>query len=248
MSLSRVLMLAVVFGCSVATAEEKTPSSTEPAVDEKKEAGDVKSDSKPKVRRLGILLYDRFEALDVFGPVEVFGNVGKQLEVVMVAEKAGPVRSTQGPQAVAEFGFEDCPQLDILLVPGGIGTLKQLRDQKVLDWLRQRSESAELVLSVCSGSAILAKAGLLDGKQATSNKQSFRLLTSQGKKVDWVKEARWVEDGKYFTSSGVSAGIDMSLAVVAKLYSPDLAQKIADATEYEWHRDSTWDPFTRFVK
>jgi transcriptional regulator GlxA family with amidase domain len=175
--------------------------------------------------------------------------VGKsRLKLIMVADKAGPVASTQGPKAMADYGLDDCPPLDYILVPGGFGTLQQLGNKRLHDWLRTRSESAELVMSVCSGSAILAKAGLLDGKKATTNKQSFRMLASQGKSTQWVKEARWVEDGKFVTSSGVSAGVDMALAVVQKLYGPEIAQKIADGTEYEWHRDAAWDPFARFAK
>jgi transcriptional regulator GlxA family with amidase domain len=102
-------------------------------------------------------------------------------------------------------------------------------------------------MSVCSGSALLAKAGLLDGRRATSNKQFFDLARSQSAKVDWVTEARWVEDGPYATSSGVSAGIDMALAVIARLYGQQRARLVADATEYEWHTDPTRDPFVRFL-
>ena len=102
-------------------------------------------------------------------------------------------------------------------------------------------------MSVCSGSAILAKAGLLDGRRATSNKQFFDLARVQGPAVQWVEQARWVEDGPFATSSGVSAGIDMALAVIAKLYGKEIAQEIAEWTEYEWQQDSTRDPFVRFL-
>jgi transcriptional regulator GlxA family with amidase domain len=102
-------------------------------------------------------------------------------------------------------------------------------------------------MSVCSGSAILAKAGLLDGRRATSNKQFFDLARAQSAGVRWVEQARWVEDGPFATSSGVSAGTDMALAVIAKLYGREVAQEIADSTEYEWQQDSTRDPFVRFL-
>jgi transcriptional regulator GlxA family with amidase domain len=204
--------------------------------------------SEPKQQTLGIVLYERFELLDVFGPAEVFGNIGKRLKVVTVAEKAGPVTSTQGVRSVADFGFEDCPPLDFILVPGGIGTLEQMSNSKFLDWLRKRAPSAQVVMSVCSGSAILAKAGLLDGKQATCNKRSFRLLTTGHKTVKWVKEARWVDEGDRVTSSGVSAGIDMALHMVERLYGADLAQRIADGIEHEWHKDASRDPFAKFAK
>ncbi len=196
-------------------------------------------------RTIGIVLYPRFELLDVYGPVEIFGNVGPKLKVVMVAEKAGPVTSVQGPKVVADFGFDDCPPLDLLLVPGGFGTMTELKNAALLDWLVARSAKAEITMSVCSGSALLAKAGLLDGRRATSNKRYFQIAVDQGPKVEWVKEARWVDDGDRVTSSGVSAGIDMALHVVERLYGTKTAEAIADGTEYQWHRDSTKDPFYR---
>lgn len=199
-------------------------------------------------RTLGIVLYQGFELLDVCGPAEMFGNVGKQLKVVMVAAEKGPVASTQGAKLVADFGFDDCPALDLLLVPGGFGTFQQLGNEKLLSWLRERAKTAEITMSVCSGSAILAKAGLLDGRRATSNKQYFSLATQQGPKVQWVKKARWVDDGDRVTSSGVSAGIDMALAVIARLYGKEAAERLAEGTEYTWHRDADNDPFVKFAK
>jgi transcriptional regulator GlxA family with amidase domain len=201
-----------------------------------------------KNRTLGIVLYPKFELLDVYGPAEIFGNLGPRVKVVMVAASAGPVASVQGPKTVAEYGFDDCPDLDLVLVPGGIGTLAELKNQKLHEWLRQRAAKAEIVMSVCSGSAILARAGLLDGRRATSNKQYFSLAVGQGPKVKWVKEARWVDDGDRVTSSGVSAGMDMALHVVARLFGEETAQKVADGTEYQWHRDADKDPFAKFAK
>jgi putative intracellular protease/amidase len=204
-------------------------------------------DAKAAPRTLGIVLYEGFEPLDVFGPVEIFGNV-PGLKLHMVAEKAGPVKSVMGHATVADFSFDDCPELDLVLVPGGIGTLKQLRNEPFHQWLRERADQAQVVMSVCSGSAILAKAGLLDGLKATTNKQSFKLLTSSSKEVEWLKEARWVDEGNRVTSSGVSAGIDMSLHVVERLWGEETAQSIADGTEYVWNRDAGNDPFARFAK
>jgi transcriptional regulator GlxA family with amidase domain len=198
-------------------------------------------------RTLGAVLYDAFELLDVYGPLEMFGNVGPQLRLVLVAESAGPVRSAQGPNSVAEFGFDDCPPLDLILLPGGIGTLAQLENERLLAWLRERAATAQITTSVCSGSAILARAGLLDGRRATSNKQFFSLATGQSDEVDWVKQARWVDDGDFVTSSGVSAGMDMALAVIERLYGSPEAERIAELTEYEWHRDADRDPFSRFL-
>jgi putative intracellular protease/amidase len=198
-------------------------------------------------RTLGAVLYPEFELLDLYGPLEMFGNIGAELTIATVAEQTGPIRSAQGPQTLAEFSFGDCPELDLILLPGGVGTLEQLENAAMLAFLRDRSRSAEVTMSVCSGSAILAKAGVLDGRRATSNKQFFALSTSQGEKVDWVAEARWVEDGPFATSSGVSAGTDMALAVIARLFGEAHAQRIADLAEYEWQRDPNRDPFHKFL-
>lgn len=193
-------------------------------------------------------MYEDFELLDVFGPVEMFAYVGDELELVSVAAAAGPVRSAQRISAVADHDFESCPHLDLLLVPGGIGTLPALADQTLLDWLRKRAAEAEITTSVCSGSAILAKAGLLDGRRATSNKQFFELATSQSDRVDWVWEARWVDDGAVVTSSGVSAGMDMALAVIERLWGAERAAQIAALTEYERQTDPDIDPFAKLLR
>jgi transcriptional regulator GlxA family with amidase domain len=199
-------------------------------------------------RTLGILLYPDFELLDVFGPVEMFAYVGDELELVTVAESAGPVLSAQKLSAVADHDLETCPHLDLLLVPGGIGTIPALANEGLLDWLRKRAGEAEITTSVCSGSAILAKAGLLDGRRATSNKQFFELATSQSDRVDWVWEARWVDDGAFVTSSGVSAGMDMALAVIERLWGAERAENIAALTEYERQTDPDVDLFAQKLR
>jgi len=203
--------------------------------------------SKPKTRTLGAVLYEDFELLDLYGPLEMFGSIGSEMRIVTVAEKTGPVTSFQRPKTVAEFDFAGAPMLDLILLPGGFGTIPQLENPAMLDFLRRRAATAEVTMSVCSGSAILAKAGLLDGRRATSNKQFFDLARAQGAAVKWVEQARWVEDGRFATSSGVSAGTDMALAVIAKLYGKEIAQQVAESTEYEWQQDSTRDPFVRFL-
>jgi putative intracellular protease/amidase len=198
-------------------------------------------------RQLGAILYEGFELLDLYGPLEMFGSIGPELAIVTVADNPGPVRSTPGPATLAQFGFKDCPPLDLVLLPGGIGTIPQLENPALIAFLRERARSVEVMMSVCSGSAILAKAGVLDGRRATSNKQFFSLATAQSDKVNWVPEARWVEDGPFATSSGVSAGTDMALAIIARLYGREKAQLIADLTEYEWQSDPQRDPFFKFL-
>lgn len=202
--------------------------------------------SEERARVLGAVLYENFELLDLYGPLEMFGSVRPELSIVTVAGAPGPVRSAQGPSSVAEFGYADCPPLDLILVPGGIGTRAEL-ESPLITFLRDRTPAAEITMSVCTGSAILAKAGLLDGRRATSNKQFFDFARIQSEKVTWIEEARWVEDGPFATSSGVSAGTDMALAVIARLFGRERAEAIANLTEYEWQTDPTRDPFHRFL-
>jgi transcriptional regulator GlxA family with amidase domain len=196
-------------------------------------------------RTLGALLYKDFEVLDLFGPLEMFGNLPDRIEVVTVAEEPGPVRSAQGPRVHADHGLADCPPLDFLLIPGGVGTRAQVENEWLIGWLRDRAAQVEVMMTVCTGTALLAEAGLLDGRRATTNKMFFSWPETTWPSVRWVREARWVEDGKFWTSSGVSAGIDMALAVVARVADQQTADFLATATEYEWHRDAGWDPFAR---
>lgn len=196
-------------------------------------------------RTLGALLYKDFEVLDLFGPLEMFGNLPGRIDVVTVAEEPGPVRSAQGPRVHADHGLADCPPLDFLLIPGGVGTRAAVENERLIGWLRDRAPQVEVAMTVCTGTALLAQAGLLDGRRATTNKMFFSWPETTWPSVHWVREARWVEDGKFWTSSGVSAGIDMALAVVARVADQQTADFLATATEYEWHRDAGWDPFAR---
>jgi transcriptional regulator GlxA family with amidase domain len=199
-------------------------------------------------RQVGFLLFEGFELLDVFGPAEIFGMLDRKFEVHMVGEALGAVSSAQGPQAVVSKRLIDCSDLDILLVPGGDGTRIVVDNEAVLSWLASSADKFEYITSVCTGSAVLAKAGLLDGRRATSNKMAFEWVESQGPNVNWVKKARWVEDGNLWTSAGVSAGIDMSLALVKHLHGEKLADLAAKGAEYDWHRDADWDPFSELYE
>ena len=197
------------------------------------------------MKRLVGVIFPDFELLDLAGPLEMFGNLGEQFEVVLAAEQAGPVASTQKVSLIAQESFATCPPADFLLLPGGTGTFPQGRNEAMLDFLRRMSAGAEQVMTVCSGSALLARTGALDGCRATTNKAYFEMCAAEGPGVHWVKEARWVEDGTFATSSGVSAGIDMALAIIARHVGAETADRLALLTEYEWHRDASWDPFAK---
>lgn len=194
-------------------------------------------------RTVGVVLFEGFELLDVFGPLEMLGQASRDFSLVLLGPSAGAVTSAQGPRSVVDHVYAEAPPCDILFVPGGRGTRALVHDAGFVAWLATTGAHAEYLLSVCTGSALLAAAGLLDGYRATSNKLSFEWVTQQGPGVEWVSEARWVEDRNRWTSSGVAAGIDMALAFIAHMCGDERATRIADGTEYERHPDASWDPF-----
>lgn len=189
-----------------------------------------------------VILFEEFQLLDVFGPVELLSKV-PGISIDFAGPAAGPVRSSQGVQVVAELPYERVPQPDIILVPGGAGTRPLSQDHSFLQWLGQIARASQLVTSVCTGSALLAAAGALDGYRATSNKLAFTWVTSCGPRVEWVAQARWVQDRDRWTSSGVAAGMDMANALIEELFGPGAADDATRKAEYEPQRDSTTDPF-----
>ncbi len=193
-------------------------------------------------KTVGIVLYPGFEVLDVYGPLEMFAYV-PEFRIVMISENGGAVRSAQGVSTVTDFSFATAPPLDIVMVPGGVGTFTQLENPAMLNYLRAQNQRTELTTSVCTGSALLAKAGILRGHRATTNKAYFSLSVDQDPTVQWITSARWVEDGKMITSSGVSAGTDMALGLIARYHGKEHARHLAKSLEYIWHEDSTNDPF-----
>lgn len=195
-----------------------------------------------KSKTIAIVLFDDFETLDVFGPVQMWGRLDDH-RLVTVSETGDLAMSSQGLATVVDYSFADAPQFDIIMVPGGGGTRREVDNPAMLDFLRKQSAGTEWTTSVCTGSALLARAGLLDGRQATSNKRAWAFATSQDGDVVWQGNARWVEDGKFITSSGVSAGTDMALALVEKLYGRARADRIAHGAEYVWNDDAGNDPF-----
>jgi putative intracellular protease/amidase len=186
------------------------------------------------LRAVSLVLFDGFEELDAFGPVEVFGMVPERFRVRFIAQAAGIVTGAHGTKVVADFGHGDAPSPDIVLVPGGAGTRTLAHDESFLKWLGEWASTARVVASVCTGSALLAASGLLDGYRATSNTRAFEWATGFGPKTQWLPNARWVTDRNRWTSAGVSAGIDMTLALVASLHGQATAKEIASRMEYDW--------------
>lgn len=196
-----------------------------------------------KNRSVSVVLFDGFELLDVFGPVELLSRFPASVEVQLLGPRAGPVRSSQGTEVVATAAYRDAPAPDIVMVPGGAGTRPLASDTFFLDWLRHWAAPARVVTSVCTGSALLAAAGLLDGYRATSNKLAFEWASAQGTSVQWAPSARWVHDRDRWTSSGVAAGMDMTAALLASLFGRDEAERAAREIELELHTDPDRDPF-----
>jgi transcriptional regulator GlxA family with amidase domain len=199
--------------------------------------------STPSPIHLGAVLFEGFELLDFYGPLEMFGLLEDGARITVVAEKAGPVRSSAGPCGVAEATMAASGGFDVLLIPGGIGTRREMANPQFLAGLKRLAEASRIVATVCTGSFLLARTGLLDGRKATSNKRVFQQVKSYAPNVEWIAKARWVEDGNYFTSSGVSAGMDMALAVIARLCGRETSLQIARRAEYEWNEDRSRDPF-----
>ncbi len=192
--------------------------------------------------KINILLFNKFETLDAFGPVEIFGKV-KEFSIEYFSVMGGLVESSQNfsiptkPVASAEKD-------SVLLIPGGEGTRSLVNDSEFLFSLKQAVEKSRFCLSVCTGSALLAKAGLLDGIKATSNKRAFEWVKTNSEKTIWTEHARWTADGKFYTSSGVSAGMDMALGFVADILGKARAKEIARHIEYAWNEDPASDDFS----
>ncbi|WP_299931764.1 DJ-1/PfpI family protein [uncultured Pelagimonas sp.] len=194
-------------------------------------------------RKVGALIFPGFELLDLFGPLEMLGMLPDYYDLHLVAQTSGPVQSNQQVSAYATSDLTDEPDFDILFVPGGAGTRLGVSDTVLLEWIMRASDVAEFTVSVCTGSALLAKAGVLDGRRATTNKLAFDWVMQQGPKVNWIRRARWVQDDQFVTSSGVSAGTDMSLALIELMHGRELAEKVAHWAEYTWNSDPQHDPF-----
>jgi putative intracellular protease/amidase len=197
---------------------------------------------------IDILLFDKFETLDVFGPVEIFGGLPEVFKLNFISAKGGLVTSAQNVRVETDLYTIENDIERILLVPGGYGTREIIHDDKFMNLVENISINSNYIISICTGSALLAKTGILNGKRATSNKRSFNWVTEQGKEVIWVKEARWVKDGNIYTSSGVSAGIDMALGFIEDLFGKEKALEISKRIEYFWNENSNYDPFSRMYE
>ena len=195
-------------------------------------------------KRVGIVLFEDIEVLDFCGPFEVFSvarlNEDKRreepspFEVGLVAEHPEPVTTTGNMQVMPHCTFENCPALHILVVPGGWGTRRELKNPVMLEWLRARAAEVETLTSVCTGSMLLGFAGLLNGRHATTHWRSLNWMHDAFPEVTVEFKKHVVEDGPVVTSAGISAGIDMALKVVARYCGENIARATARHMEYPY--------------
>jgi transcriptional regulator GlxA family with amidase domain len=196
------------------------------------------------VRNVAILLFEDVEVLDFCGPLEVFSVTGqtsdpRPFRVFTVAEKPGPIATVNGLSVNPAFDFSNCPRADILIVPGGIGARKEMHNDRLLRWIAEQANQAELVLSVCTGALLLAKACLLDGLSATTHHSAISLLKEVAPRATVYENTRIVDNGRILLSAGISAGIDLSLHVVRRLLGATTADETAAYMEYDWRHDKS---------
>jgi transcriptional regulator GlxA family with amidase domain len=197
------------------------------------------------VRNVAILIFDDVEVLDFCGPFEVFGVSGRTLgekpfSIYTVAEKAARVIARNGLSVNPTYTLADCPPSDILVVPGGMGTRREINNTALLEWIKAQAERVELLLSVCTGSLLLGKAGLLDGLSATTHWRAMDELRQAAPQTTILPEERFVDNGRIITSAGISAGIDMSLYVVARLHGVEESIATARQMQYDYWQPERW--------
>lgn len=225
------------------------------------------ADPKKLPLQYGLLLFPNFEVLDAAGPIEVLNVLSfymdhQDIKLAVIAEtmdlvSPGPIApQTHSAQFVGQqlykptHTFETAPVLDVLIVPGGRGSARSDEELKpLLNFIRKTYRGSDAkpplkyIFSICTGSDLFARAGILDGEKATTNKRAWERVAPHGPKTHWVAKARWVESGRVWTTSGVSAGIDGMVALMAKLYGDDSAETLCNIIEHERIRDSGNDPF-----
>ena|SRR2546425_8330248 len=190
------------------------------------------------MRNVAILIFDEVEVLDFCGPFEVFSVAGRQrnqtpFSVYTVAEESRPVLARNQLSVNPRYTILDYPPPDILVVPGGRGTRREMNNSIIIDWIKATVPGSELVLSVCTGALLLAKAGLLDGLRATTHHGALHLLREVAPKTEVLDNERVIDNGKVIVSAGVSAGIDAAFHVVTRLLGKEEALETARYMEYD---------------
>jgi transcriptional regulator GlxA family with amidase domain len=201
---------------------------------------------------VGILIFDQVEVLDVAGPFEVFSVTrldeqrrqeefsSSPFRILLVSEKLGPVLAIGGLRFTPDVDIDNCPEeLDLLIIPGGMGTRKEVKNDNLLSWIANRASNTRLMASVCTGSSLLGKAGLLDGREATTHWLAFDFLRRAAPNAHIRDDVRFTLVDPIFTSAGISAGIDMALRIVSHFFGNKIGQATARHMEYPYphHND-----------
>jgi transcriptional regulator GlxA family with amidase domain len=197
---------------------------------------------------VGVYLFDDIELMDFAGPYEVFSvtaelNDYQLFKVFSISRDGNPIRTVNGLKVTPDYGFANHPPIDILIVPGGVGTKTELQKPEVLSWLRQNYETSRITFSVCSGARLLGKLGLLEQLESITHHEVIPELLALAPQTRIQTSRRFVDNGKIMTSAGISAGIDLSLYVVGKLFGQEIRDKTAVYMEYgDWEKLCR-DPF-----
>lgn len=201
------------------------------------------SSIKTEKKEIAFLLFDNYETLDVFGPVEIFGRLVDKYALKFYSLEGGVIKNRHQVSVMTEKFPDAAIEPYMLFIPGGLGTRVEVANKILINKIKEIANLSDYVFTVCTGSALLAKSGLLDGKEATSNKRAFSWVITNGANVIWDSTARWKVDGKYYTSSGVSAGMDMALGFLADKHGIEFARNVAWEIEYNWVEDKNNDTF-----
>ena len=194
------------------------------------------------ISTIGILIFDDAEELDFVGPYEVFTMVNEVFErsgkarpheVLLIAERAAPVRCAKGMIVTPHTTTGACPKPDVLLIPGGQGTRREVKNEALLAWIAAASRSCQWITSVCTGSLLLTAAGPAKGRRVTTHWGFVEQLRARGEASEVLERVRYVRDGNVVTAAGVSAGIDMALWLAGQIHSPALARNVQRAMEYD---------------
>lgn len=205
--------------------------------------------TKPLV--VGILIFDDVEVLDFCGPFEVFSVAGRvaatgedgrtgetATQVITIAQTARIVKARGNLLVQPHYTFENHPNLDVLIVPGGWGTRREIDNAVLISWLDKVSSQVTIRASVCTGSFLLGKIGLFDGHKATTHWASLDRMAQTFPQVQIIRDERWVDEGNIISSAGISAGIDMSLHLVERLFNRNVAEQTARQMEYVWNENA----------
>lgn len=192
------------------------------------------------MKNIGILIFNDIELLDFAGPYEVFSVTDELNDYTLcktftVEENSKTIRSVNGLKVIPDYSFSDCPDIDILIIPGGAGTKQLLNNESVLDWILQKSKLSEITFSVCSGSRLLGKTGLLDNREYITHHEVIEDMAAIAPAAILSENRRFVDNGKLLTSAGISAGIDLSLYLVEKIFGKQVMEKTKRYMEYgDW--------------